>query len=289
MNSKDIEMLLAIQRTHSITHAAELLFINQSSLSKRLMKLEKRLNSKLVRRTNLGVQFTSAGEAAVQAAQQIRKLTNDLQDTLAIDDLAVSGTLKLGCSIDYAQYKLPALLVKFQALYPKVRLNITIDYSRVIYQKLLTGDEVDIGIIRGEFNGPLIKRPLATEPIDLICQSAADRQHILELPYIQRKTDRHFQDDMTDWLIENHLPVLSHQTLVVNNLTSCVEFVRHGLGWALVPAIALTNFDGYAEPLTLNNRPFTRSTYAMAKSEALNLPPVAAFMDVLPAKSEPSN
>lgn len=281
MDEKDIEMLLAIQKTHSITHAAELLFINQSSLSKRLQLLERRLHAKLVSRTNQGVQFTPAGEATLQTAREINKLNSDLQETLATDELEVRGTLNLGCSINYAQYELPGLLVAFQKQYPKVRLNITIDYSRTIYQRLLANDAIDVGIIRGEFKGPLRKIPISTEAINLICQKSSDADKLQELPFIQRKTDYHFQDEMNDWLTEHQLSVLTHQTITVNNLTSCVEFVRHGLGWAIVPDIALHNFDGYHQALQLSQHAFTRTTYLMAKANTLNLPVVDAFYEVL--------
>ncbi|WP_054661139.1 LysR family transcriptional regulator [Secundilactobacillus kimchicus] len=188
MDDKDIEMLLAIQRTQSITHAAELLFINQSSLSKRLQQLERQLSTKLVIRTNQGIHFTSAGRSALKTAKQIKRLNNELKESLSVDDSEFSGTLNLGCSIDYAQYELPDLLVAFQTKYPQIQLNITIDYSRSILQKLLTDDSVNVGIIRGEFKGPLKKVPIVTEGINLICQTPEDSQRLSDLPYIQRKS-----------------------------------------------------------------------------------------------------
>lgn len=277
MDHRDIEMLLALADTHSITRAAEFLFVNQSSLSKRLQQLEHQLKAKLVLRSNQGIQFTTAGEVAVQTAKQMRKLDQQLQDTLALaDDLPVQGTLNLGCSVNYAQYGLPDLLVAFQRAYPQVHLNITIDYSRTIYQQLLL-NELDLGIVRGEFNGPLDKYLLSTESIALICAQDTDRQHLADLPFIHRKTDYHFQDQMNRWLAEHHLSVYNHQTIAVDSLASCVEFVAHGLGWAIVPSIALHHFQGYHQNLTLANRPFTRKTYLMVKPAMAQNPLVAAF------------
>lgn len=285
MDTKDIEMLLALERTHSITRAAELLFINQSSLSKRLQQLEHQLNTDLVTRSNQGIQFSTAGILAVKTAHQIQHLTTTLQDTLANGDLPLQGTLNLGCSINYAQYGLPDLLVAFQQAYPQVHLNITIDYSRTIFQDLQTGN-LDLGIVRGEFTGPFQKRLIAQEVINLICAKKDDRTRLAKLPFIQRKTDYHFQDQMTRWLTEHHLDVINHQTITVDSLSSCVAFVSHGLGWALVPEIALPHFTGYRLPLTLAGQPFTRQTYLMVKPTLAETPLVQAFQSIIPAVTQ---
>lgn len=281
MDERDIEMLLALKKTRNITQAAGQLFINQSSLSKRLHNLEQRLQTQLVIRSQHGIQLTSAGEAAWETARKTDQLNHQLQTTLMRESQVVCGSLNLGCSINYAQYALPAILVTFQHQYPAVRLNITIDYSRNIYQQLLSGTHLDVGIVRGEFNGPLQQTMIKNETSNLICPTAADRSHLDKLPFIQRQTDSHFQDEMTTWLASNQHSAFNHQTITVNNLTSCVAFVDHGLGWALVPEIALDHFKGYREPLLLNGQPFCRQTYFMAPTNLLSAPVVEAFKNTL--------
>ncbi|CAM3211478.1 LysR family transcriptional regulator [Lactiplantibacillus plajomi] len=281
IDPKEIELLLALERTHSITRAAELLFVNQSSLSKRLQQLERRLQTKLVIRSNQGVRLSPAGTLAVKTAKQIEHLTTELRETLSQGDLPLQGTLNLGCSINYAQYGLPDLLVALRQQYPQIHLNITIDYSRSIFQQLQIGN-LDLGIVRGEFAGPLDKRLIASESIDLVCATENDRHRLNELSYIQRKTDYHFQDQMNRWLTDNQLPAINHQTITVDSLSSCVAFVAHGLGWALVPEIALHHFKGYRERLTLAGQPFTRQTYLMTRPALKGTPLVDAFHSILP-------
>lgn len=281
MDERDIEMLLTLKETRNITQAAGKLFINQSSLSKRLRHLEQRLQAQLFVRTRHGIQFTAAGEAAWETARKTEQLNHQLQTTLMCESRTVRGTLNLGCSINYAQYALPEVLVTFQQQYPAVRLNITIDYSRNIYQQLLSNTHLDVGIVRGEFKGPLQQTMIQNETINLICPSTDDRSHLDKLPFIQRQTDSHFQDEMTTWLASNQHSAFTHQTITVNNLTSCVAFVAHGLGWALVPEIALDHFNGYREPLTLNNQEFCRHTYFMSPSNLLTAPVIEAFKNTL--------
>ncbi|GAF38316.1 LysR family transcriptional regulator [Agrilactobacillus composti DSM 18527 = JCM 14202] len=281
MDEKDIEMLLALHQTKSITRAAQMLFVNQSSLSKRLQLLERKLKTTLFVRSKQGIRLTNAGEMAYKTAQQIYKLTSDLKATLQQPTTGVQGVLNLGCSIEFAHYKLPQILATYHAANPNVTLNISSDYSRKIYQALLAS-ELDVAIVRGEFVGGVQKRLLTEEGVYLICQSQSDRANLRQIPFINRKTDRYFQEQMDRWLVEQQLLALNHQNIQVDNVTSCVDFVANGLGWAIVPEIALGNFKGYQEKLKFQDgQNFTRKTYLMYKRVTAQLPVFKALQAML--------
>ncbi|MCH4170701.1 MAG: LysR family transcriptional regulator [Lactobacillus sp.] len=281
MDEKDIEMLLALQKTKSITRAAQMLFVNQSSLSKRLQLLERKLKATLFVRSKQGISLTNAGERAYKTARQIYKLTVDLKATLQQPDKGVQGVLNLGCSIEFAHYQLPQILTTYHEANPNVTLNITSDYSRQIYQALLAED-LDVAIVRGEFVGGVQKRLITEEGVYLICQQVSDRSNLQQIPFINRKTDSYFQEQMDRWLAEQQLLALNHQNIQVDNVTSCVDFVASGLGWAIVPEIALANFTGYREKLTFQDgQKFTRKTYLMYKRITSQLPVFKALQSIL--------
>ena len=74
-------------------------------------------------------------------------------------------------------------------------------------------------------------------------------------------------------------------SFVVDNITACLEMVKRGLGWALMPEIALDNFDGCVRPCTFENgEPFLRRTYIFCQRDAAALPQVQLFMDMLKKK-----
>ncbi len=61
-----------------------------------------------------------------------------------------------------------------------------------------------------------------------------------------------------------------------------LEMVRRGLGWALMPEIALGNFDGCIHPCRFENgESFVRRTYLLCQKDSLQLPQVQAFMETL--------
>lgn len=277
MDEKDLAMLLAMEQTKSITHAAELLFINQSSLSKRLQALENKLGKKLFIRSNTGVSFTPEGRLVLEYAEKMQRLTTELNTRLATNSAVISGTLNLGCSIEYAHFLLPKVLANFQKKFPAIQLRITTDYSRIIHQKLLA-DQMDIAIIRGDFPTAIPALEIARENVYLVSLTKKTLAELKTMPFINRNSDRNFKNEMEQWMIENDLYQLNKQTILVDNVTSCVAFVQEGLGWAIVPAIALGDFHGYAKQLFFKDgQPFTRSTHLMYKESRLQLPAVAAF------------
>ena len=114
MDTQDIQLLMTLHRTSNITRTAEELYTTQSSVSKRIRQLEKELGIILVLRSRLGIQFTPAGEIVLRHIRAItRELTSmnqELNDTQGI----ISGTLRIGVSINYAMYRLPPILRRYQ-------------------------------------------------------------------------------------------------------------------------------------------------------------------------------
>lgn len=71
MEEKDFELLIMLDKTKNITHAAEKLYISQSSLSKRIATIEKELGVQLLVRTRTGILFTPSGEEVLKTAETV--------------------------------------------------------------------------------------------------------------------------------------------------------------------------------------------------------------------------
>ena len=58
--------------------------------------------------------------------------------------------------------------------------------------------------------------------------------------------------------------------------------VERGLGWGIVPEICLNDFQGHIRPLFFENgEPLIRSTYLMFTKQALELPQVRVFIELV--------
>ena len=273
MTERDFEILEMLNKTKNITHAADLLYINQSALSKRIVAIEQELGVTLMVRSRQGIHFTAEGEKVLHYTQEAKKQLELMKIDLKENNAVISGTLRAGISINYSQYNLPQILSEYKKKFPKVITHITTEYSRNIFLKIMNG-EIDVAVVRGEFPWNENKILLEKENICLIYHNQDIGKNLSDFQYIGRKTDITFEREMAQWLRENDLKI-KKEGIYVDNINTCVEMVNQGLGWAIVPEICLKNFKGQIRALVFKNgQAFTRSTYLLYSNSVSKLPQV---------------
>jgi len=280
MTERDFEILEILNKTKNITHAADLLYINQSALSKRIIAIEEELGVTLMIRSRQGIHFTAEGEKVLYYSQEAKKLLELMREDLKEGNITISGTLRAGISINYSQYNLPQILSEYKKKFPNVTTHITTEYSRNIFLKIMNS-EIDVAVVRGEFSWNENRILLEKENICLICNNQDIGKDLSEFQYIGRKTDTTFEREMAQWLRENNLKI-KKEGIYVDNINTCVEMVNQGLGWAIVPEICLKSFKGQIKPLVFKNgQAFTRSTYLLYSNSVAKLPQVREFIKII--------
>lgn len=280
MDERDFSLLNVLAETKNITKASEQLYLTQSALSKRIAGLEKELNISLLIRSRQGVHFTAEGETILKYTQQAATLLKEMRTVIEQNQGQISGTLNVGVSINYALYHLPEMLAQYRKKYPHVTTNIKSEHNRYLFLQLLEG-ELDLAILRGDFPWKEHKILLEQEQICAIIHPQHQHKNLNEIPFIRRKTDAVFERDLNQWLREQQIE-LKESGICVDNIETCVEMVNKGLGWAVVPKIALSQFKGEIRPLVFQNtKPFVRSTYLMYNDRALHLPQAKAFIEMV--------
>lgn len=280
MDEKDFELLEALGESRNITKAADKLFITQSALSKRIKSIEQELGVKLLLRSHQGIRFTPFGETVLAHSRAAAREMEQMRTALDSMQGEVCGTLNAGISINYALYRLPDAMADYHNTYPKVKLQITTGQSRHLHRQMLEGS-LDVAIIRGEYPWDGMRFLLGQENMSVICAKEYENRPLSEYLYIGRKTDASLEAQTLRWMNENGLGS-QDAGFCVDSITTCVEMVKRGLGWGLVPEIALNGFDGCVRPCVFENgEPFVRKTYLICQKEALALPQVNAFVELL--------
>lgn len=280
MDERDFKLLAVLNETKNITHAADLLFLTQSSLSKRIKLIEQELKVTLLLRSRQGIHFTPEGEIVLKHVTQATQLLKAMRTAIDATKEEIHGTLNAGISVNYALYRLPQVLTQFRNHYPHVNFNLVTEHSRNLYMQILNG-KLDVAIIRGEYQWLGAKFLLDRESICLIKSNAQATIALSDLPYIGRKTDTVFERELAKWLYEQNLQP-EHNGIYVDSITTCVEMVKRGLGWAIVPEICMTNFEGDITKLYFaDGEPLVRSTYLICSETAMKLPQVKAFIEVV--------
>ena len=95
MDWDNLKVALAISRVGSLTQAAQMLGIDQSTAGRRLSALEGDLGVILFVRSKTGFALTDAGEAAIKEAMEVERRIDRLTDAVAPSDEGPVGIVRL--------------------------------------------------------------------------------------------------------------------------------------------------------------------------------------------------
>ena len=120
MDLKQIEYIVKIDDEHSITRAAEKLFVTQSALNQQLLRLEKELGAPLFHRSKVDMRPTEIGQVYLDNAREILRikqrtynLINDMTD-------AKKGRLSIGFTPGRGSEMFTHVYPSFHQAYPNV-------------------------------------------------------------------------------------------------------------------------------------------------------------------------
>jgi DNA-binding transcriptional LysR family regulator len=146
MEVKDIEYVKAILDHGSLTKASEALYITQPSLSMYIKSMESRLGVKIFSQVGKKFELTYAGEKLMAAGREILFIRDNFNNELSSILNNDYGRLKVAIPILRSSYLIPAIIPKFNEIYPNVEIELVEDYSVVLEEKIING-EADIGIL----------------------------------------------------------------------------------------------------------------------------------------------
>jgi DNA-binding transcriptional LysR family regulator len=148
---EQLEYLLMISRSTSLTEASERLFITQQSLGKAIRDLEEELGVALLLRNNRGSVLTKEGYETLEQAKEILEKVHALQNFFEKEDEILRGKLIILCSQVMFSDELPLALESFSRQYQEVEVTAMEkdSYYMPILQKHLleTEDAVVISIL----------------------------------------------------------------------------------------------------------------------------------------------
>ena len=165
MNIDDIQVFLAVVSNQSLTKAAEILHLSQSSVSHRLKNLEQELDLILVERGKglKTITLTPAGEDFILVAEKWIQLLLETQSLKSRTRLSLS----IGAVDSVNTYLLPNLYHQIICQRPTMRLHIYTQNSTELYD-LIEQRRIDIALVLHE---RIIKNievsPFFAEPMSL--------------------------------------------------------------------------------------------------------------------------
>ena len=160
-----LRILLEINRTGSISAAAERCGIGQPSASMHLRTLETAIGQRLVIRNGRGSRLTAAGTIVASHAARILATLDNMRWALDALDAPSRGELTLAASHTPSLVLLPPLLREFSERYPGVTVKVRTLTSELVVREVARG-AADIGIA-GEVpsSEPVLRQQLMVDEL----------------------------------------------------------------------------------------------------------------------------
>lgn len=142
----EIEAFVKIVDHKTLSAAARALLCSPSAMSKLIQRLENRLGVRLVNRTSRALSLTPEGELFYHEAQKALEAVTQAEQAVSARNPEVSGVLRIGTSIQIAQFYLAPLVPAFRDLHPRLDLHFVL--KAMPFQ--LVEHQIDVAVFAGE-------------------------------------------------------------------------------------------------------------------------------------------
>ncbi len=248
MELRQLESFLEVVRTGSFTAAAKGLKLTQPGVSLHIKALEEETGATLLHRGGKALRLTPAGEVFLDAADRALGLLADSKRKIAELTAPERGHVTLACGDTVAMHMLPGVLAAFRKQHPQAETRIRNHRSQVCIERVLAR-EADLAIVtRPPWLDPALwHRVLLEDPLSLVLpkkhplarnpdtELTALNEHpavLLAKPAETRAlTERGLRE----------MGVTPHVVMESGNLEVVKRYVRAGIGWSVVPNMALTD------------------------------------------------
>lgn len=133
---KQIEAFVWVAELGGFSAAAEKLNTTQPSISQRIASFERELSTRVFDRSARGIKLTDKGQELLSHARRLLDKRNEML-RIAKSSNVIQGTFHLGTAETLVHTWLPQLIEELYIQYPALNIEIHVDTSQVLREKLL--------------------------------------------------------------------------------------------------------------------------------------------------------
>ncbi|MCL1630990.1 LysR family transcriptional regulator [Sporolactobacillus sp. CPB3-1] len=283
MKLSDLELIMVLSDEGNMRKAAEKLFVSQPALSQRLQSIENEWNTQLFVRSKRGVSLTAEGEILLRFARETLEKLAETRAEIQAHASEIHGTLKIAVSSVNGQYWMPDVLKAFVQQHPLVKISLTTGWSSELLAQLYRA-ECHCAIVRGMPKWGGGKIHLFSDPLNFVDSKIESLKELGDdgRPYIQFRSDSSYDQIIQGWWHAQNLRV-PMRTIMVDQIETCKQMVTHGIGYAVLPSISLTEKD-HVHCIPLHDRQgnaIVRENWLLYDQEIIKLNQVQAFVELI--------
>ena len=290
-----VEGFLETARHRNLSRAADALHVTQPALTARIQTLESELGTALFVRGRHGMDLTDAGRAFLPYAERAMNALDAGASLLTELQRGGTGELVLGAAPAVSTYVLPALLVRYAADFPNVRLVVRTGHSEEILD-LAVRREIDLGLVRELRHPDIDAVPLYEDELVLVAAGSHRLGERTTVGVHELEEARLILFDRTSSYYEltnaffREAGVAPSGIMELDNIDAAKQMVGQGLGVALLPhtSVASELADGRLRAIDIEGAAPIRRRMVAIRRRDIGPPsgPVAGFLDVLSRVSE---
>lgn len=153
MDIKILQWFLQLIQSGSFSSAAQILGVTQPTLSRAIQKLEQSLNTRLVIRTQTGIQVTQSGAELRRRITPVLHEIESIQNSIRSD--SERSVVRIGTTPLTSLMFLAPLIANISRKWPEISLSLFEVSSDKIQESLMTG-ELDFGLGMYLFEEPIL-------------------------------------------------------------------------------------------------------------------------------------
>ena len=262
MKDTDWEILYELHKNPNMTKVANLLYITQPSLTKRIQHMEEEFQVTIVNRTTKGLEFTEEGEFLAEQAKRYLDFMNVTRSRLKEMKDNADGEIVIGASYTFSKYTLSDLLLKYRMEHPNIRFSIVNDQSNILFRKMFD-ESLDVAFIRGDYEGAVNQTLIAVNKAYLVTREPVELDKLPDMQFISYKTNDRSKEIIEGWWQETFSGELP-AGMTVGYVDVAWQVVAKGLGYTLcfLPDNYENEYDLCLTPLVHQDGSFvTRNTW----------------------------
>jgi LysR family transcriptional regulator, nitrogen assimilation regulatory protein len=238
-----LEYLLRVVEHGSLNRAAAELRLSQPSLSRWLNLLEREVGTQLLIRTRRGISLTDAGSLLVERVRPILRQLDLLRDEIGQKG---KSELTLGMPLSMQRVCTVPFVEHLSATQPNLKLRVHEGINNAL-RKWMEEGLLDVGIMTNLENAPASfeTSPLVRDPLVLVGDRHSGLRMDAPVP-LSRIGVAHMilpgRPNVIRAYVENAVVRAGqtyHNKIEAETLSLCLELVRRGLGYTVMPSCAL--------------------------------------------------
>ena len=231
--------ILAVFRCETLSAAARVLDVNETTVSRRLAQAEEQLQTKLFSRSASGLEPTDAGLLLVQHIERAEAEIDAGRNQVIGSDKLVSGGVRIAAEPLLINHLLVPRLAELMVQHPELKIDLIAIHNSVSVARRET--DIAVQLFKPEDDPRIVTKRLGELTSSVYTSTHyANENKTDELPWLSYHANN-VDIPTAKWLSDRaEIESADHARLIVNNLETLSRCLQANLGKSVLPDILVS-------------------------------------------------